>query len=103
MLFNNIINIYPAKKSFNKQIRIVNINPNYTHIFFFSSRMKLIFFLVIILKELAVNCVKSTGILKVVNLERELFPVIANIMNMLRWIFSNIYALRLNVYQPINR
>lgn len=51
MLFNNIINIYPAKKSFNKQIRIVNINPNYTHIFFFSSRMKLIFFLVIILKE----------------------------------------------------
>lgn len=51
MLFNNIINIYPAKKSFNKQIRNVNINPNYTHIFFFSSRMKLIFFLVIILKE----------------------------------------------------
>lgn len=49
----------------------------------------------------AVNCVKS--ILKVVNLERELCPVIANIMNMLRWIFSNTYALRLNVYQPINR
>lgn len=100
MLFNNIINIYPAKKSFNKQIRIVNINPNYTHIFFFSSRMKLIFFFDDNIKG-AVNCVKS--ILKVVNLERELFPVIANIMNMLRWIFSNIYALRLNVYQPINR
>lgn len=100
MLFNNIINIYPAKKSFNKQIRIVNINPNYTHIFFFSSRMKLIFFFGDNIKG-AVNCVKS--ILKVVNLERELFPIIANIMNMLRWIFSNIYALRLNVYQPINR
>lgn len=99
MLFNNIINIYPAKKSFNKQIRIVNINPNYTHIFF-QQQNEIDFFFGDNIKG-AVNCVKS--ILKVVNLERELFPVIANIMNMLRWIFSNTYALRLNVYQPINR
>lgn len=98
MLFNNIINIYPAKKSFNKQIRNVNINPNYTHIFF-QQQNEIDFFGDNI--KGAVNCVKS--ILKVVNLERELCPVIANIMNMLRWIFSNIYALRLNVYQPINR
>lgn len=43
-----------------------------------------------------VNCVKF--ILKVVNFEREFFFVIVNIMNMLRWIFSNIYVFRLNVY-----
>lgn len=57
--------------------------------------MKLIFFFGDNIKGV-VNCVKF--ILKVVNFEREFFFVIVNIMNMLRWIFSNIYVFRLNVY-----